>query len=138
MRKPNWATLLNNYITDNRNTPFEWGKFDCCLFVAGAIEAMTGQDFGAPFKGEYSTAKGSLKALKKHGGGDLRGTFTQLFGDFKPRLHAKRGDVGLIDTEMGEAVGIMWGGSVWVVTEEGLTSLPQYKIKGCWEIPCQQ
>jgi hypothetical protein len=34
---------LDKYLAEQSKTPFIWGKTDCCHFVAGAAEAMTGK-----------------------------------------------------------------------------------------------
>jgi len=138
MRKENWPELLNDYIAQNISTPFEWGKFDCCLFAAGAVEAETGIDFAEEFRGKYSTEFGSVKALKKIGKGDIKQTLESKFGPLKAPLLAKRGDIALVETEDGDALGIIWGGAVWVSTKQGLAKLPMRELKGCWEVPCHQ
>ena len=79
MKHPDWHVRLDTFIRENLLTPFEWGKFDCCLFVADAVEAMTGTDFAAPFRGRYTTATGSARALKKYGSGDVKSTLSAAF-----------------------------------------------------------
>ena len=138
MRKPDWANRLNTYIEQHLNTPFEWGTFDCCLFTADAIQAMTGQDFAAEFRGHYSSLRGSKHALKKYGAGDLRLTIEAKFGPMCSRLCAGRGDIALVKTPLGDALGIVWSGKIWAAAERGLMTLPMSSCLGCWEVPCHQ
>ena len=71
MRNKNWPEKLVTYLQENLDTPFKWGTFDCCLFAANAVHAMTGKDFAEPFRGKYTTEKGAAKALIKYGHGDI-------------------------------------------------------------------
>lgn len=94
-RAENWPELLLDTVEDRRSKPFAWGENDCALFAADCVLVMTGEDFAAPFRGRYSTAAGSIKALKKFGGGSLEATATAALGEpILPRL-AQRGDVVL-------------------------------------------
>lgn len=138
MIKKDWCERLVTFLSKNQDTPFEWGKFDCCLFVADAIIEMTGVDIAADFRGKYQSEKGSLRALVKYGKGDVKSTFTHLLGQFKPRLKAGRGDVALIATPTGDAVGIVFNGAVWVATPDGLTTVPLREALGCWSVTCHQ
>lgn len=58
---------LAQYITQHLTTPFEWGKHDCVLFVAGWISIKSGKDMleGVP---KWTSAKGALKLVKELGG----------------------------------------------------------------------
>ncbi len=138
MRKHDWAERLANYLAANMHTSFVWGEFDCCLFAANAIIETHGVDFAAPFRGHYSTATGSVRALKKYGQGDIESTLNAIFGPIKPRLKANRGDVALIHTPSGKALGIVFGGAVYAATENGLTNLPMKSVIGSWEVSCLQ
>lgn len=137
MRKNDWANSLHTYIKAHLNTPFEWGTFDCCLFPAGAVMAMTDIDFAEEFRGHYSTAMGAKRALIKYGSGDIKKTMVNKFGPMLHRLMAGRGDLVLINTPWGEALGIVWSGKIWATGEQGLITMPLRNALGCWEVPCQ-
>lgn len=62
-RYSDWHGRLDRFLIANRMTPFEWGAWDCSLWVASAIEAMTGVDIAADFRGKYSTAAGAIKIV---------------------------------------------------------------------------
>lgn len=57
---------LRIFIDQRRFDAFEWGRRDCCLTVADAVQAMTGQDFARDLRG-YKTEKGAIKRLRKAG-----------------------------------------------------------------------
>jgi hypothetical protein len=41
-RTPDWKPKLHKYLDSALNTPFVWGKHDCALFAAKAVDAMRG------------------------------------------------------------------------------------------------
>ena len=137
MRKKDWSEKLVSYLLDNLDTPFQWGTFDCCLFAANAVREMTGKDFAAPFRDKYTTEKGAAKALIKYGQGDIKSTVNAIFGPLKPRLKAGRGDLVLVETDTGDALGVVASGKIWVATFDGLATIPLERALGCWSVPCQ-
>jgi hypothetical protein len=54
-----WPDRLAAHIASAREAEFRWGSFDCALFAAGAIHAMTGVDLAADFRGKYSDEAGA-------------------------------------------------------------------------------
>lgn len=113
-RRSTWEADLSAYIASVRARPHVYGEHDCGLFVAGAVLAMTGDDFGAPFRGQYSTEIGCAKALKKHGAGDLETTLDSLF-DRRPVGRLQRGDL----VWDGAAVGVCMGSYALFVGQDG-------------------
>lgn len=90
-RLANWESRLDSYVTARRALPFAWGRNDCVLYAAGAIEAMTGEALALP---KWTTGRQALRHLQSLGGLELAVDYvlTRLPG---PR-HAKRGDILLI------------------------------------------
>lgn len=122
-RLPDWEQRLADYIAGLEGQPFAWGKLDCALFFAGAVKAMTGVDPAAEFRGKYTTAPGSVRALKRYGAGDLESTLDAKF-ETKPAAFLQRGD-GVWD---GEAVGVCMGGfALFIGTTEGVDGL--YRVE---------
>jgi hypothetical protein len=138
MRHRDWSIRLNKYIEEHFDTPFEWGEFDCCLFAADAVMAMTDIDFAEEFRGHYATAIGAKRILRKTGKGSIKQTVESKFGPMKSRLSAGRGDIVLINTSWGEALGIVAAGKIWAPSENGLTTMSMQCALGCWRVPCQQ
>lgn len=48
-----WPTRLNKYFDECAFKEFEYGVFDCALFVADGIQAMTGVDILSKYRGKY-------------------------------------------------------------------------------------
>ncbi|QSX32451.1 hypothetical protein JYB87_11805 [Shewanella avicenniae] len=133
MKQHNWPTHLNRYILENLNTPFKWGEFDCCLFAANAVKAMTGEDYAAAFRGKYSTKAGATKALSRYGAGTIKDTITQLLGE-PQNTHPARGDVCLIETVNGPTAGIFLNGAVYCPSEAGLMAHKNNEVLAVWRI----
>lgn len=58
---------LIKYIESQLGIPFEFGKQDCPLFVAGAIDAMYGSNLREKYTGLWHDRKSAWKYIKKHG-----------------------------------------------------------------------
>lgn len=76
---------LAAYLTKAARTPFTWGEFDCCLFIAGWAQAEAGVDPAAPLRGRYRTPIGALRHIRRAGG-------------FLPLLRDLGAAAGLIET----------------------------------------
>lgn len=107
MRLENWPRLLAAFLADEK--PFEWGARDCSLFAADAVLCIAGSDPAKSLRGKYKTEKGAARILKRRGG--LEKVAAKLAADNRmeeiPPLMAQRGDVVLIDSPMGEALGVI-------------------------------
>src|SRR6218665_1915217 len=103
-RHPDWEARLTAYLDPLRTRPFAWGEHDCCTFSSGAVEAMTGVDPMPEFRGHYSTAIGSARALRRYGAGTLEATLDTKFVQVAPAL-AHRGDVIMCGGLLGVCLG---------------------------------
>jgi hypothetical protein len=59
---------LIKYIESQIGLPFKYGKNDCTLFIAGAIDAMHGTNLHEKYTGLWHDKKSAWKYAKKHGG----------------------------------------------------------------------
>lgn len=113
-RFPDWEARLAAYLEPLRLRPFAWGERDCCLFCAGAVEAMTGVDPMPEFRGRYKTATGAVRALRRHGAGTLDATLDTKFTPIPASL-ARRGDIVM----SGGLLGVCMGHHLVAVGQEG-------------------
>lgn len=132
-RKSTWEADLNAYLAAVRKMPFRWGAHDCALYIAGAVEVMTGVDPAAAYRGQYSTELGAAKALKKLGAGTLEATLDATFPPIATGFIG-RGDLAW----NGESVGVCIGADALFVGEEGssvgLVRIPRREwVKG-WRV----
>ena len=129
MRVPAWEDALVNYIAIKRHEPFEYGVNDCCLFAAGAVIEITGEDPMSEFRGKYDSLKGSLKVIKEIGAGTLEATLDGKFPEVSIG-HAQRGDLAFFD----DSVGVVMGGFAYFVSDDGLEKIPRAMWDKCWSV----
>ncbi|EKE75181.1 DUF6950 family protein [Gallaecimonas xiamenensis] len=129
---------LAEFIEPRRHIPFTWGKLDCCMLAADWVEAQTGTDFAAEFRGRYSTRIGATRALKKAGFDDVEAAVTAALGEPVGRLQLRRGDLALVSQFAGPALGIVGGDLVWAPGNYGLVTVKLGAALKGWRLPCRQ
>ncbi len=133
MRLLDWQTRLADKVNELRFTAFEWGKHDCCLWAATAVEAVTGTDPAADFRATYSTAAEAVKIVENLGGiGNLP---TRWLGEPIDVRMANVGDIVLVYQDR-ESLGVCNGRNTLVVTDNGLYSIPTLSefCKKAWRV----
>ena len=123
-RLPDWQPRLHAWLRAINGRPIEPGRHDCCLFGAGAIEAQTGVDIAAPWRGRYTTMAGGRRVLRKSGHADHVALIVALL----PEIHAsaaREGDIALVETAGEAAVGLNQGTAIYVLTETGRLSFAE-------------
>lgn len=105
-RLPDWRPRLDAWIAAAQGQVFVYGVQDCALFAAGAVEAMTGIDLAAEWRGRYaSEAEG--RALV---GGDHVALARSLLPARPSVLDATIGDVAIVEAPRGrQALAIVGG-----------------------------
>ena len=122
-RFPDWRTRLVRYLCEVAHLPFEDGVHDCALFFAGALEAMTGFDVAAPYRGRYSTLRGGFRIVRRDGYRD-HVAWVQSHLETKPVALARQGDGAVVETPDGDALGIVQGAGIYVLLPSGLALVP--------------
>lgn len=63
-------TDLDAWLAAEEARPFEgfWGRQDCLLFMADWVEARTGRDPAARWRGRYATQTGAVRLILRAGG----------------------------------------------------------------------
>jgi hypothetical protein len=129
MRISTWEDALSDYIAIKRDEPFEYGVNDCCLFAAGAVQAITAEDPMAEFRGKYDSLKGSLTVIKEIGAGTLEATMDAKFSEVEIG-HAQRGDLAFFDN----SVGVVMGSFAYFVSDDGLDRINRSLWDKCWGV----
>lgn len=132
MRDVNWLPRLSSVISRAQHTPFAWGKHDCCLFACDCAVAIAGIDPAAQYRGRYSTEIGAKRALTKNHG-SLEAAFDACFQRIDPAF-AQRGDLVLIEDDLGRSAGVVWSNGIWSVSPSGtgivnLTPLIAWRVE---------
>ena len=130
MRKENWPEILAGEIKAAKSRPFSWGQHDCCAFAARVVQALTGEDFLQDFPA-YHDAVGAGAIL---GEGTVEDIANVCLGEPIPPLSAQRGDVCLIDTPDGPALGICDGAWIWCAARTGLNCRPLADARHAWRV----
>lgn len=135
MRRENWPTELANYIDKRSKMPFEWGTNDCCTFACSWVHILVGFDPSVEFRC-YHDAKSALKLLKEEGGVEVIAVnVCQQWGWPEcPPLQAQRGDVVLMDTPQGAAMGICLGSRCAFPGVDGITFKLTGEVRRAWRI----
>lgn len=134
LRLPDWEDRLNALIADRRRAAFAWGRHDCALWGADVVAALTGEDFGAPFRGIYDDAAGAALALRAHGAGTLVKTFDAHLPRM-PIAFARRGDlVKAVSEDRGGAIGVVVGSDALFVHDLGLVRAPRARWTLAWRV----
>lgn len=128
-RASDWEKRLTAYIGEKRAAPFEWGVNDCCHFVAGAVEAMTGENPMTEFTGRYDDNLGARVLLREIGAGTLEKALDERFPPI-PVGSAQRGDIAMLDGNLG----IVMGNYAWFVSDDGLERCPLDLWDKCWSV----
>lgn len=129
MRISCWEEALSDYMAIKRHEPFEYGVNDCCLFAAGAVEAITGEDPMPEFRGKYDSLKTSLQVIKNIGAGTLEATMDAKFSEVQIS-HAQRGDLAFFDG----SVGVVMGSFAYFVSDDGLERINRSLWDKCWGV----
>ncbi len=118
-----WQGRLITYVAGITYQPFVEGQHDCALFAAGAVQAMTGQDLAARWRGTYATTAKGLAALKRAGFADHITLVAAHFAEINAR-DAMPGDIAVIEGPLGLALGVVQGAGVYALIDRGVGIVP--------------
>lgn len=133
-RLPGWRARLSAYIESCRRRAYAPGEHDCALFVAGAVQAMTGEDIARPWRGYGSIADG-MKALRKSKFRSPADALAAILEEIAPSA-AANGDLLAFaaDDDAGAALGICAGEVAFVLREDGLGLMPTLRAKRAFRV----
>lgn len=128
-RYSDWPARLHRYIASAQRVPFQAGVQDCGIFVADAIQVMTGADLIAEWRGKYRTLKGIQKRLLKAGFNDHVDLFAARLPEHDSPAFARAGDVAVFAPEAtGELpmLGLYQGQFIYAVGDHGLALVARH------------
>jgi len=140
-RLDNWQTNLSELLKSRMAEPFHIERFNCLMWGFEAVQAVTGVDHYAPFRGKFKTAKGAAKVLRQVGQAETSVELLErLFGEKKPLAFARRGDIVAADVAtlglslpsdvelFGPAIGVAYGLNSYFLGENGLVPVETLKL----------
>lgn len=136
MRRPDWPVHLDALIRAMSGRRFAYGSFDCCLFAADAVLAITGTDPAAGMR-DYTGRRAALEILKREGG-LVRLVSRLLSTDPIPAARAQRGDIVYcvrsdVASERG-SLGVCIGINAAFVASTGLAFHPRTVADCGWHV----
>lgn len=93
---------LDEYMSMCAKAPFEWGKFDCCTFSAGAVAITTGKDLTKELGPYIDPTTCAINMRAAYGTHIIRDMFLQVV-----EKHGAR-KIDLSDAQNGDVVCIEW------------------------------
>lgn len=132
-RRSDWSSRLDVFLRQQADRNFQYGDFDCCLFVCDAIEVMTGIDPAAGLRGEYGSVRSAAELMKVTCGAASVARITEQVTKVHgmpeiPVLRAGRGDMLLISRARDYSLGIvpLDGRGAIVAGKKGLLRVPLF------------
>ena len=122
-RMDDWKPRLRQYLAEQGNKQFQFGQQDCGALAGGAIEAMMGENPHAKVAGKYKTMAGALRALKRLGHEDHIAYAASVLTEIDP-LYAAFGDIAVVDSPDGPALGVVTGPYIEVRAPGGRGVVP--------------
>lgn len=118
-RFSDWRSRLNDYLAQSATKGFRPGSHDCAMFAAGGVEAMTGVDPAAKYRGCYRTLEKAYADLNEDGFFDHVDFAASLFKEI-PVAQAGVGDLAAVKGDGVWCLGIVTGPSIAVLKLDGM------------------
>ncbi len=133
MRIDNWPSRLVAAVAAAEKIPFAWGTHDCGSFAAVCEEAVTGETQFGDVLGNYKTALGAARRLKRAGFDNIEALVAARLPEV-PVNFAQRGDFVVINTDIGPAIGVNLGDVAVVPGPDGLVRYPRSSVRRAWRV----
>lgn len=133
-RFDDWPERLHEFLKGRSGAPFSWGRNDCVLFVADAVEVITGVDLAADFRDSYDSAFGAARIMREEFDSVSVDQIAAQFLPWCPTNRAGRGDVVAVETDDGVALGICVGDHAACAGREGIYYMPRYTFAAAWRV----
>lgn len=131
VRLHDWQLRLESFARERQEMPFQWGRNDCALFAADAVQALTGERLLPNMRG-YSNVRDALRLIDAAGG--LRSIACHALGGFVLPAYARVGDVVLVKDGKREALGMCNGGSVIGPGPAGMVAIGMDAALAAWRV----
>lgn len=120
-------------VSGRMNTPVAFGEHDCVLFANAAAQAQTGRDLLAELEidPDWTDQDAAARAIARAGG---LGTALDKVLKPIPISMAQRGDLVIVPSPTGPALGVMLGAVIVAPGVKGLLHLPRKEALLAWSL----
>lgn len=135
-RLPDWRPRLAEFMGAITRQKFRPGQHDCALFAAGAVQAMTGHDLAAAWRGKYISLGAGRAMLQAKGFSDHLAVAASLFPEVSPAF-AQVGDLAVLPSDAAGdpgALGVFQGSAVYVLTPSGLSVVNRLNVERAFRV----
>lgn len=129
MRHLDWEKRLVATTEAHLNTPLVWGKSDCILTAADAVEAVLGDDPAKDIRDTYKSRAGAYRLIKGRGFTSVADVLASQFEEVPVAL-AQRGDLGVYENTAGYFCEYGFA----VKGEDGLRFLPRTMAEKAFKV----
>ena len=135
-RKPDWQALLDAFLAEHQFDSFQYGRWDCCLFVCDAVFVMTGVDPAAAYRGTYASRAEARKAACGSVQATVEAVCAEHGMDETAVPFARRGDVALVGRRRDCSLGIVAlnGREIVLTSSAGLWRVPLGTAVRAWHV----
>lgn len=134
MRVWNWVERLHGSIDRRALAPFNYGTLNCALFAAENVDAVLGEEskYAEAIRAEFSDEAGARAYLEREGG--IEAAVTKRLGEPVDWWRLRRGDVALLETPDGPALGTVIGDVILALGLRGIVSFKLDKALKGWQV----
>jgi len=134
-KKEDWEIKFHDFVFKNKDRPFAWGKWDCCIFSNECIKAMTGKNL-IPKELTWKDEETAMKSIKEYGGTLLK-SIDKACKKNKIKSIDKnfisKGDLVVFKEET-QLAGICDGFSILGPTDDGISVKKDVDVLKVWRI----
>lgn len=138
IKKTDWAERLAGFFAAQAGGTFAYGVKDCCLFVADGVQAMTGADLMADYRGRYNSEEEIKQIVAEENASCLTALIRRRLKDAGLRVKeagfAMRGDIALLDEGAMGLVSMDGRHVVVLHLEQATHHVPLSRIKLLWGV----
>ena len=134
-KKADWEIQFNNFVHNNFDKPFVWGKWDCCLFSNACIKAMTGESL-IPKQLHWVDKESALDTIRDYGNTLVNSIRKACKQKNLKKIHAsflQKDDLVIIQQET-QVCGIYDGSKTIGPSGDGISAISGNKIIEGWRI----
>lgn len=132
VRHRQWQSRLDALVSTHLQTPFAWGRHDCCLWGADVVAAVAGVDPAASLRGTYASEANARALLAERGG--LAALVTAELGQPVAPALARPGDLGLVDADGAQTLAVCLGARWAAPGLVGLAMLRAAHVSQAWRV----